>query len=376
MRNYPLWVGLTTLLALPGLAPTAAKADAFTQTNLVSDIQGLAPNFDPNLKNPWGVSFSPGSSGSPFWVSDQVSGKATLYNSTGTPLALVVNIPVQSGNPPTGPTGQVFNTTGDFKLLNGTKASFIFANLEGTISAWNGGTNAEIKVLPTVSTTYTGLALASVGGSSFLFAADSRNGKVDVFDGTFTKTSLAGSFTDPNLPSGFTPYNVQVIGNTVYVTYENRASGGGVVNAFHLDGTFDHRIAANANGGILDSPWGLAIAPAGFGSLGGDLLVGNEENGHISAFNTTTGAFIEQLTDSKGNPIVNTGLWALNFGNGGNGGNPNTLYFAAGINGEKDGLFGAITAVPEPGPLALAGVGGFLAAALGLRKAKAKARQR
>src|SRR5262249_36741367 len=223
------------LVVLGGSAPTAARADVYVQTNLVSNVPGLAPRLDANLRNPWGVSLS---TGSPFWVSNQVTGTSTLYNGSGTPQALVVKIPNQSGNQPNGPTGQVFNNTSDSLLTNGTKASFIFANLDGTISGWNNGlgTNAEIHVIATSPTVYTGLAIGNTGTASFLYAADTRNGKIDVFDGKFTKVTAAGGFTDPNLPSGFTPYNIQNLGGTLYVTYENPTSGGGVVNAFDLTG--------------------------------------------------------------------------------------------------------------------------------------------
>jgi uncharacterized protein (TIGR03118 family) len=353
------WFYLAALLAAHGMSIATARADFFAQTNLASDVPGLAAHTDPNLKNPWGISQS---ATSPFWVSNQVSGNSTLYNTSGTPQALVVTIPNAGAPPSTGPTGQVFNTTSDFLLGNGQKALFMFANLDGSISGWNGGlgTNAQLAVTTTDASSFTGLALANTGSASFLYAANDGLGRIDAFNGTFGKATLAGNFTDPNLPAGFTPYNIQNINGTLYVTYENQQTGGGVVNAFDLNGNFLHRVAANGAAGPLMSPWGLAIAPAGFGTLGGDLLVGNETDGHISIFNPTTGTFLGQISDVNGNPITNTGLWGLTFGNGGNGGDPHTLYFNAGINGEVDGLFGALTAVPEPGSVVLLGVGGLL----------------
>ncbi|HUO63966.1 MAG TPA: TIGR03118 family protein [Terriglobales bacterium] len=339
---------LTPLLLLASVSHAG-----FVQTNLVSDIPNLAANTDSNLKNPWGISSSPTS---PFWVSDQVTGVTTLYNGAGVPQPaqpLVVTIPGGS------PTGQVFNSTAsDFQLSNGVKASFLFATLGGSIAGWNNGlgTSAESHVA-TVGAVYTGLALANNGSGNFLYAANDGGGRIDVFSGTFVPTTLPGSFTDPNLPAFFTPYNIQNLNGILYVTYENETQGGGVVDAFDTNGNLIRRVAANAAGGPLESPWGLALAPAGFGPFGGALLVGNEDDGRISAFNPTTGAFLGQLLDVNGVPIANTGLWGLAFGTGGNGFNPNVLYFAAGIEDEVHGLFGSIAAVPEPGSAALLGVG-------------------
>jgi uncharacterized protein (TIGR03118 family) len=330
------------------LAPGVSPAE-FVQTNLVSDIPGLAAHLDPNLKNPWGISSS---ATSPFWVSDQVTGKATLYNGSGAPQALVVTIP--GGNP----TGQVFNPTSDFVLPVGGKALFLFATLDGTIAGWNGGSGTTAQIVATTpGAEYTGLALAENGAGNFLYAANDGGAKINVFNGTFGAATLAGSFTDPTLPAGFTPYNIQNLGGTLYVTYEHEGVGGGVVDAFDTDGNFLRRIAANGPGGPLEAPWGLALAPATFFPFGGALLVGNEDDGHISAFNPTTGDFLGQLLGGSGNPIANTGLWGLRFGNGGNGGDPDTLYFAAGINDEENGLFGSISPAPGPAGLTLLGLG-------------------
>jgi len=309
----------------------------------------MAHFTDPNLKNPWGISSS---ASSPFWVSNQVTGTSTLYNGIGKPQPLIVTIPPGGGNG--SPTGQVFNGTSDFALSTGGKAFFLFASLNGTISGWNPaqGTLAQVAAT-TPGAAYTGLALGNNGVGNFLYAANSPGNRIDVFNGSFSPTTLTGSFADPSPVAGFTVYNVQHLGSSIFVTYENEASGGGVVNEFDLNGNFIRRIFSNGDGGPLESPWGMALAPSGFGQFGGALLVGNEDDGHISAFDPTTGNFLGQLLDKDGNPIANTGLWGLWFGNGGNGGDKDKLYFAAGINNEVDGLFGSLTAVPEPSSMAL-----------------------
>jgi uncharacterized protein (TIGR03118 family) len=338
---------VSLLVGLP--ASTQAGGWYFQQTNLVSDVPGMALNTDANLKNPWGISSS---ATSPFWVSNQVTGTSTLYNGVGKPQALIVTIPPSGGGG--NPTGQIFNTSSDFALTTGGKALFIFASLNGTISGWNGaqGTTAQIAAT-TAGAAYTGLAFGNNGSGNFLYAANAAGNRIDVFNGSFSPTTLTGSFVDSTLPAGFTVYNVQHLGGSIFVTYENETSGGGVVNEFDLNGTFLRRISANGAGGPLESPWGLALAPSGFGLFGGALLVGNEDDGHISAFDPTTGNFLGQLLDKDGNPIANTGLWGLIVGNGGSGGDKDKLYFAAGINGEVNGLFGSLTAVPEPSSNAL-----------------------
>jgi len=336
-------------------APAEAGLIAYAQENLASDVPGLAHFTDPNLKNPWGISFPPGG---PFWVSNQITGTSTLYNGAGQPLPLVVTIP-GGGNP----TGQVFNGSNDFALPTGGAARFLFASLSGSITGWNpaSGTLAQVAVPGTGTNRplYQGLAIGNNGAGNFLYAADTLNGKIDVYNGSFALTKLAGSFTDPGLPAGFAPHNIQNIGGTLYVTYE-RDQGGGVVNAFDLNGNFLRRVSFNAEGGPLDDPWGVVIAPASFGAFGNMLLVGNEGDGRISAFNPLTGAFAGQIATLSGTPIENTGLWGLSFGTGGNGTDPNILYFVAGINDEKDGLFGAIRAVPEPSTVVLASLGGLI----------------
>ena len=332
----------------------------FTQTNLVSDIPGLAKTTDPDLINPWGVSFS---AASPFWVSDNGAGKATLYKGDGVKQGLVVTIPGTGGDPGA-PTGMVFNSSTNFN-----SDLFIFAGENGTISGWRGalGTTAETLVNSTGFAVYKGLAIGTTAQGTYLYAADFRNNQITAIPGTGAP-ALPGTFTDPNLPAGYAPFNIQNINGKLYVTYalqdaarhdDVSGAGHGIVDVFDLNGNLLQRLIT---GGSLNSPWGMAIAPAGFGSFGSDLLVGNFGDGTINAFDPLTGNLLGQLDGSSGLPIVNLGLWDLTFGNGGNGGSASDLYFTAGFAAEDHGLLGSIapTPTPEPGALALV-ASGFLA---------------
>jgi uncharacterized protein (TIGR03118 family) len=333
----------------------------FAQTNLVSNVPGLAANLDPDLRNPWGVSHS---ATSPFWISNQVSNNSVLYNSSIVKQGLIVSVP-PTAPPPTGPTGQVNNSFGAGNFVeNGAPASFIFATLAGSIDAWNSsnGTTASI-VASTPGAVYTGLAIGTNGTANFLYAANFAGGRIDVFNSSFAPTTPSGSFTDPNLPTGYVPYNIQNVGGKLYVQYAQvdpitheaaEGAGLGVVNVFDTNGNFLQRIHA---GGPLNAPWGIAVAPAGFGEFGGDILVGNFGDGTINAFDPITGDFLGALKDSSGNPIVNDGLWALDFRAPGSGFDPNTLFITAGINDESDGLFAQIQAVPEPAAMAFVALG-------------------
>jgi uncharacterized protein (TIGR03118 family) len=354
-KPWPLFVAALGLFSSFG---GSAQAAAYLQTDLVSDIPGLATITDPNLVNPWGVSHT---LTSPFWVSDQGAGVATLYNvPTGGPVsqaALVVSIP-NTGAPPRGPTGQVFNSTSSFVVPGtSTAALFIFANLNGTISAWNGsaGTTAQVVASPPVAA-YTGLTLVGTQ----LYAANAATGHIDVFDGSFSPVAPAGGFVDPTLPAGLVPFNVQAIGGKIYVTYapagrlaQTAATPGmGAVSVFDANGVFQQRLIT---GSQLASPWGITLAPSDFGQFGGDLLVGNFSflASEINAFDPTTGAFIGTIPIDPGTGQSAGGLWSLAFGNAGNNGDPNTLFFTDGINGEADGLFGSLRAVPEPSTWAM-----------------------
>jgi len=352
-------------LALPAEA-------AFLQTNLVSSIPGLATITDPLLINPWGISRSPTS---PFWVSNQGTNTSTLYAVTGkTNVSAVTAVNAQGfvGIPktaagPQGPTGQVNNTnTASFQLTPGTASTssrFLFADLNGQISGWAGGLSSTAMVT-TPGAVYTGLAI-NAAGTRLYAANDAGSGSINVFDSSFASVSLAGAFVDPNLPAGFVPFGIQDIGGKVYVTYapaglaaqRGAAPGAGFVSVFDETGAFLQRIVT---GSELASPWALALAPAGFGEFGGDLLVGNFSfaTSKINAFDAVTGAFKGSIGIDVGAGNKAGGLWGFMFGSGaGNGGDANTLYFLDGINGETAGLFAAITPVPEPETLPLIGLG-------------------
>jgi uncharacterized protein (TIGR03118 family) len=334
----------------------------YVQTNLVSDVPGLAHTTDPNLINPWGVAFVPGG---PFWVANNNSGFATVYDAAGNPFPsgspIIVKIPPPNATPAAtaAPTGIVANNTGDFVVTAGNNsgpAQFIFATEDGTISAWNQSVNATAAILEvdnpntTSGSVYKGLALGSNASGNFLFATNFRLGTIDVFDKTFTKTTLAGHFTDSNLPAGFAPFGIQNIGGQLFVSYAKQdpakqnhddlgGPGNGFIDIFDTNGTLVKRLVSQGN---LNSPWGMVIAPSGFGELSNDLLVGNFKDGHINAFDPSNGTFLGQLNDPTGNPVTNSGVWNLTFGNGGTAGDPHTLFFSAGIRSKASGLFGSL----------------------------------
>jgi len=354
-----LVLGIILLVASGAQRTLADGTNNFTQTNLVSDIPGVARTTDPDLVNPWGIAFS---STSPFWVSDNGTGLATLYNGAGTKLGLVVSIPAPGGGQ-SAPTGQVFNNTSSF---NGDL--FIFATEDGTISGWRGalGTTAETLVNNSGSgAVYKGLAMATIGSNTDLYATDFHNNQITVVPGAGAP-ALTGNFTDPTLPAGYAPFGIRAVGSQLYVTFAMQDAakhddvacpGCGFVDAFDTQGNFIKRLVSQ---GSLNSPWGMATAPTGFGRFGGDLLIGNFGDGTIHAFDPLTGQLIGTLDGSNGMPLVNLGLWGLAFGNGAQGTSMSTLYFTAGIPGpdtiEDHGLFGAIAA-PEPGTLTLLAMG-------------------
>jgi uncharacterized protein (TIGR03118 family) len=317
----------------------------FAQTNLASD------STDANLVNPWGIAAS---GGSPFWLGANGSGTSVIYNGAGVKQGLTVTIPGDGSV-----TGVAFNGAAA-SSFNGDV--FLFASEDGTISGWRGalGTSAEVLATADPNNVYKGLSDASVGGNQYAYLANFKSGNIDVLKGTGGAPDLAGSFTDPTLPAGYAPFNVTVLGGFIYVAYavpdgtgheDVAGAGNGIVDKYDLNGNFVARLVSA--GGLLNSPWGMALAPAGFGDLAGSLLVGNFGDGRINAYNSTTGAFLETLTDANGNPLVIDGLWGLAVGNGANSG---SVYFTAGPGGEEHGLFGKLVPVPEPATWLLTGL--------------------
>ncbi len=343
MKTY---LGAHTLLicALAVCCGMPAEAQHFTQTNLTSDTGVDGTIKDGNLVNPWGMSRS---SGSPWWLSDNGSNLSTLYASDGSIVPLVVSVPG-------GPTGTVFNGTTEF-ALNGKPAAFMFATEAGTILAWNGGAVAT-QVASKQHGVYKGLALATVDGTTYLYAADFGNGVVDVLDTNFhyvkTMSWDERAFSiDHCERDGFAPFNIQNIGGNLFVTFAKQDAakhdevdgpGLGFVAAFTATGKL---IREYEHGNWLNGPWGLVEAPGDFGPLSHTLLVGNFGSGQIASYDLLTGRFVSLFEDSTGKPIWIDGLWGLSVGNNGKAGSSTVLYFTAGPNNENNGLFGTLTPV-------------------------------
>ena len=327
-----------------------AQAQHYQQTNLVSDLPGEAAVQDPNLVNPWGLSRS---SGSPWWVSDNGTGLSTLYNGSGTPQSLVVTIPPAAGSSEGGvPTGTVYNGTTDFALPTGGPAKFIFVGEDGTISGWNGGASAVV-VSTKDKSVYKGVAIASFNGAHYLYVANFSKKRIDVFDTHFNRVHFGGdAFEDERLPRSFAPFNIQNIGDSLYVAFakldpksndEVAGAGLGYVDVFGPGGNLKRRLE---HGNWLNAPWGLALASGDFGAFSHYLLVGQFGSGGIAAYNVSTGLFAGMLRNPSDEILSIPGLWALSFGNGANAGPATTLFFTAGIEDEAHGLFGTLLPVP------------------------------
>jgi uncharacterized protein (TIGR03118 family) len=331
-RTTPITISLGLLLAF---AASAAFAQSYQLTNLVSNQTGKAKHTDALLANPWGLAYGPGA---PFWVSDEASGYSTLYDGTGTPQSLQVIVPAASSTGKGTPTGIVFNGSSDFKIDTWTSI-FLFCTLDGTISGWSTFEPGTALIGVTQKgAVYTGLAITAMTTGNFLFAADVANNKVDIYDTNF---SLVKSFTDSTIPAGFAPFGIQDIKGQVYVTYASSSGGkGGYIDIFKEDGTFVKRFAS---GMPLNQPWGLAVAPANFGPLSNTLLVSNNTaTGTINGFNLTTGKFVAALKNSAGKAIAISGLWGIEFGGGTtSNGQKNQLFYTAGPS-DTNGFFGAI----------------------------------
>ena len=344
--------------------PVIAPGSAYRQRNFISDVPGLAPVLDPLLVNPWGISLT---ASSPFWVANNGTSTTQLIRGDVSGDPVVLNPGLQTVTIPGGlPTGTVANPVATEFVLPGAcaaapcGANFLFASITGNITGWDPNAPAAGSTTAVIAAShpghvYTGLAYANNGAGNFLYAADFANGRIDVFNTSFALQPLASfPFADPTIPTAmgntYHPFNIQAIGASLYVAYAKVGPGGldeegvgnGFVRRFNANGVRD--LTFGINNGALNSPWGITIAPATFGIFGGALLVGNfgEGNPSIHAYNPTTGAFLGTLQDESGNGIVIDELWDLKFGNGGAGGNPNSLYFAAGIGEEEHGLFGKL----------------------------------
>jgi uncharacterized protein (TIGR03118 family) len=363
-----LVAGFSTTVAL------SAGAEGYVQVNLFSDVrQQRAPQSDVNLVNPWGMAFSPAG---PVWISDNGKGLATLYSihflaqtfpSRAQPL--VVRIPRSAGSErgaTAAPTGVTFNNTSDFVIENGGASApslFIVATEQGTISGWNFDVDPTSAVLTVDNSSdavnglqrgavYKGIATGNDGVGNFIYVTNFRDGVIEQYDADF---NFVDFFTDPStVPDadtpGFAPFGIQNIDGQLYVTFAMqdhkrqdvvKGLGAGFVDVFDLDG---HFIQTYASGGMLNAPWGIVLAPANFGQLSNDLLIGNFGDGRISAFDPATGAFLGQMSRRDGTPVAIEGLWGLAFGNGGLAGRKNDLLFTAGIQGQSHGLLGRIRA--------------------------------
>jgi len=373
------------------LAPDPlSAASGYLVHNLVADVAGAADKTDPNLVNPWGIAIS---ASSPFWLCNagagsgtgaSTTGVSTVYSFSATAFAVSATkaiIPPATSGGDTSCTGIVVGGPAGTFLVGtpAAKASFIFSSQGGTLTGWNGGTNAQMAVDNSGSgAVYKGLALytpsssAPSGAAALLYAPNFHTGAIEVYDATWKPVTLAaGAFTDSAIPAGFAPFNIQYLGGTaavegkLYVTYAKQdankkfdvaGAGNGYVDVY--DPTTGKLLQHLIAGGNLNSPWGVALAMSfpttatgtaanlSFGTYSGALLVGNFGDGTINAYNPTTGAYLGTLQDQNGVNIKISGLWGLQFGNGGSGGDVNSLFFTAGAGGQQHGLFGSLETAP------------------------------
>jgi uncharacterized protein (TIGR03118 family) len=355
-----------------GTAGVQQTVNQFTDHALVVDnmeVVATAMTVDANLKNPWGIAIA---TGLPFWIADNDSNVATLYSGTGQVQTQAVtgsattgiSIPASAAGVPANPTGQVFNGTGGFMIMTSSgleTALFIFSGEGGTIAAWAQTSGAAAVtafddgiVNGPEHAVYKGLALGSVSGANYLYATDLHNNKVDVFDTNFAKpAAMQGKFVDPGLPAGFAPFGITAVNGQLFVTFamqdaakhdEMTGAGLGYVDIFDMSGNFVSRFAS---AGPLNAPWGIAVAPAGFATLQGQVLVGNFGDGTINAFmpnGTSLATSTGPLMNSAGQPLAFAGLWSLVFGNGDSDKPVDTLFYTAGFASQTDGVFGSITA--------------------------------
>jgi uncharacterized protein (TIGR03118 family) len=343
------------LLGITWAGTAGATGHRFVEHDLVSDVAGRADITDHALVNAWGMAQGPTT---PIWVAANGTNKAALYTGDGVG-APVSKVPLTVRVPGDGVTGQVFNGTSGFVVSDGQghsgPALFIFDSESGDVTGWNPAVPPPAPSTKAQRGTHVngaifkGLAIAQRGASTFLYAADFHNGKIDVFNSSYHLVQLGGPFVDPNLPKGYAPFNITALDGKLFVSYavqdadredEVAGLGKGIVDVFDTGGHFIHRLVSH---GQLNAPWGMAIAPSGFGGLGGALLVGNFGDGRIHAYDAHTGAPLGTLRRPNGHAVVIDGLWALMFGNGSSAGT-RSLMFSAGPNDESHGLFGSITA--------------------------------
>ena len=343
MRHRTLTLVLTFMFGLALIFASSAAVAQYQLTNLVSNQVGQAKHTDPLLVNAWGLAYGPGG---PFWISDEGTGWSTLYTGGGLKQGLEVVVPSASGKGPGSPTGIVYNgsTTGEFSV-QGWQAFFIFATLDGTISGWapQSNPNQAIIAVNTPGAVYTGLAITNNPSGNFLFAADSANNKIDMYDGNFT---LVNSFTDATVPAGFAPFGIQDINGLVFVSFASQSgASGGYIDIYSEGGVFLKRLT---QAGPLNQPWGFAAAPKNFGVLSNTLLISNNinKNSTINAFNALTGQFVGTVSDTNGKAIKIDQLWGIEFGGGtANNGATNELFFTAGPSNNLAGTFGSISVV-------------------------------
>jgi uncharacterized protein (TIGR03118 family) len=350
---------------------TQQSGTVYADAPLVVDKQevvAVKATVDANLQNPWGIATAPGL---PFWIADNNSNVATLYSGTGTDETSAVTgstntgvaIPASAAGVPANPTGQVYNGTGGFLITTSSgkeTALFIYDGEGGTIAAWAKDSGASATTAyddgianGTEHAVYKGLALGSVGGAEYLYATDLHNNKVDVFDTNFAKpAAMQGKFVDPTLPGGFVPFGIAAVNGQLFVTYtmqdtakhdEIPGAGLGYVDVFDFSGNFVSRFAS---GGALNAPWGVAVAPTGFASLAGNVLIGNFGDGTINIFKPQGASLATSagpLTAGGGKPLAFDGLWSLVFGNGDADKPATTLFYTAGFANQTDGVFGSIT---------------------------------
>lgn len=371
MRNVSRW-RLPGLMLAVGIAllPAVTKAQHYNETVLVSNV-GTPPTPDANLQNPWGLVAGPAT---PWWVSDNADGLATLYSITSTSSGLTASIipinhpansvtvlPAPSTQPPAGsPSGIMFNGSAEDFLLSGQPAHFIFVTEDGTIQGWAGGAASTIVVdhskVPNEANgaVYKGATIADIDGRLFILVANFRSGKIEAYNSSFTQVPLPeDAFDDDSIPSDFAPFNIQGVGPNLYVTYAKQANhrhdpadpgepGDGFVDVFNRHGKLIQRLE---HGPWFNAPWGVVWATPPFGAFGNTILIGNFRGDNIAAFNPVTGKFLGNMLNPDGTTLLIDGLWALRFGNDGPAGPATTLFFTAGPDQETNGLFGTLTPI-------------------------------